>query len=231
MKTVAIVSGGMDSVTLAHLLASEGDEVVLVSFDYGQKHRKELEFAALCGARLGAQHEIVDLTSLTRLLGSSSLVSETVAVPDGHYAEENMKSTVVPNRNAMMISIAGAIAVAQDADRVAIGVHGGDHFIYPDCRPDFVASANTTLQLGNAGMVSDGFGLVAPFSSGSKTDIARIGNELGVPWLETWSCYNGADVHCGSCGTCFERREAFSEATVYDPTPYKTKPSFPDPRP
>ena len=220
MHTVAVVSGGMDSVTLAYKLANDGDDLTLISFDYGQRHRKELAFAATCAERLGATHEIADLTSINRLLAGSSLTSDEIKVPDGHYAEESMKITVVPNRNAIMISIAAGPAVSRDADRVAVGVHGGDHFIYPDCRPGFAEAMDKAVSLGNEGFAPDHFGLITPFIEVSKTEIARIGDELGVPWVETWSCYKGGEVHCGTCGTCVERREAFHDAGVSDPTEY-----------
>ena len=220
MHTVAVVSGGMDSVTLAYKLANDGDDLTLISFDYGQRHRKELAFAASCAERLGATHEIADLTSINRLLAGSSLTSDEIEVPDGHYAEESMKITVVPNRNAIMISIAAGLAVSRNADRVAVGVHGGDHFIYPDCRPGFAEAMDKAISLGNEGFAPDQFGLITPFIDVSKTEIARIGDELGVPWTETWSCYKGGEIHCGTCGTCVERREAFHEAGVSDPTEY-----------
>jgi 7-cyano-7-deazaguanine synthase len=220
MHTVAVVSGGMDSVTLASMLAHDGDEITLISFDYGQRHRKELTFAAACAKRLGADHEIADLSSINQLLAGSSLTSDEIEVPDGHYAEESMKATVVPNRNAIMISVAGGLAVSRGADRVAVGVHGGDHFIYPDCRPGFIDAMDLALSLGNDEFAPAGFGLIAPFIDVSKTEIARIGDALGVPWAETWSCYKGGDLHCGTCGTCVERREAFDEADVEDPTEY-----------
>ena len=231
MKTVAVVSGGMDSVTLAHHLAEQGDEVIVASFDYGQRHAKELEFARSCADRVGAEFHVGDLTAITPMLAGSSLTSPEIGVPDGHYAEETMKATVVPNRNAIMISIAAGLAVSKGADRVAVGVHGGDHFIYPDCRTGFIRSMDATLHLANDGFAVPGFGLVAPFVTLTKTDIARIGEDLGVPWLETWSCYRGGKTHCGTCGTCVERREAFTEADVYDPTTYESNDLYLAPTP
>ena len=227
---VAIVSGGLDSVTMAYHLAAQGYGLTLISFDYGQRHRKELDFAAKCAGRLDAEHHIVDLRVLTGLIDSSSLTSAEIEVPDGHYAEETMRITVVPNRNAVMINVAAALAVSRGWDYVATGVHGGDHFIYPDCRPEFIESQARTLRLANAGFVSEHFDVLAPFVDVSKGDIVAIGHLIGVPWLETWSCYKGGDVHCGSCGTCVERREAFELAGVTDPTPYAATPTFPDPR-
>ena len=227
---VAIVSGGLDSVTMAYHLADQGYALSLISYDYGQRHKKEIEFAKLCSAQLQAGHHIVDLTMLTSLMNTSSLTSPDVEVPDGHYAEETMKITVVPNRNAIMINVATALAVSRNYDFVATGVHGGDHFIYPDCRPEFIASQAATLRLSNAGFISESFDVLAPFVNISKADIVSLGHKIGVPWLETWSCYKGGDIHCGSCGTCFERREAFELAGVVDPTTYASTPTFSDPR-
>jgi 7-cyano-7-deazaguanine synthase len=228
-KAISIVSGGLDSVTLAHYMDSLGFKQHLVSFDYGQRHKKELQFAAKCAERIGAKHSIVDLSAITNLIGTSALTGD-IEVPDGHYAEQTMKITVVPNRNMMMLSIATAIAVAENAQIVATGVHGGDHFIYPDCRAEFVHSVCATAMIGNLGMSENFMGIQAPFVHGDKTDIARRASDLGVPILETWSCYKGGEIHCGSCGTCFERREAFDLAGVPDPTPYIETPDYADPR-
>jgi 7-cyano-7-deazaguanine synthase len=227
---VAIVSGGLDSVSMAYHLADQGYALSLISYDYGQRHKKEIDFARLCAQRLNAEHHIVDLTVLTSLMNTSSLTSPDVEVPDGHYAEETMKITVVPNRNAIMINVATALAVSRKYDYVATGVHGGDHLIYPDCRPEFIASQAATLRLSNAGFISESFDVLAPFVNISKGDIVTLGDKIGVPWLETWSCYKGGDIHCGSCGTCFERREAFGLAGVVDPTAYASTPTFSDPR-
>ena len=229
-KVVAIVSGGLDSVTLAYHLVEQGYEPALISYDYGQRHSKELDFAKLCAQRLNVRHHLVDLKVLTSLMSTSSLTSDAVEVPDGHYAEETMKVTVVPNRNAIMINVATALAVSESYSFVATGVHGGDHFIYPDCRPEFIESQTETLKLANVGFIATEFDVLAPFVNISKADIVTIGDAIGVPWLETWSCYKGGDIHCGSCGTCFERREAFELANVGDPTPYTSTPSFSDPR-
>lgn len=219
-KTVAIVSGGMDSVALAYHLADKGHEVHLVSVDYGQRHRKEMDFAALAASRLEARHSIVDLSSITKLIASSSLTGD-IDVPDGHYAEETMRATVVPNRNMMMLSVATAIAISENADYVATGVHGGDHYIYPDCRPEFVTACSAAAQIGMVTMSDNFKGIVAPFVHHDKAWIAGEGTRLGVPWNDTWSCYKGGDVHCGRCGTCVERAEAFWLAGVDDPTVYE----------
>lgn len=220
MSTVAVVSGGMDSVTLAHHLVNEGHELAAVaSFDYGQRHARELGYAALCATRLNARHYVVDLSGLGAVL-PSALTTDGAEIPHGHYADESMRATVVPNRNLIMLAVAGGIAAAIGADTVATGVHAGDHPIYPDCRPEFIAAASEAIRLGTSGLGPKDVELVAPFVSWSKTDIARLGAELDVPWDLTWSCYEGGEVHCGKCGTCVERREALDDAGVDDPTVY-----------
>lgn len=220
IKTIAIVSGGMDSVTLAYWLKARGDDLTLLSVDYGQRHKKEMSFAAKAAEALGADHHIVDMTSVTKLIATSSLTGDVV-VPDGHYAEETMRATVVPNRNMMMLSVACAVAISSEADYVATGVHGGDHFIYPDCRNEFIQAASAAAIVGMVGMSKNFKGIIAPFVYNDKEGIAKIGDELGVPWVDTWSCYKGGEVHCGRCGTCVERQEAFYLAGVTDPTIYE----------
>ena len=218
MKTIVICSGGLDSVSLAHKIATENELVALVSFDYGQRHKKELDFAALCASRLAVPHHIIDIRTIGAHLTGSALTDD-VAVPDGHYAEETMRSTVVPNRNAIMLTIAFGLAAAQQADAVAIAVHGGDHFIYPDCRPGFIDSFNDMQR-----HALDGYAnvkLYAPYVAGSKADIVTDGASHDTPFAETWSCYKGGMRHCGRCGTCVERREAFHLASVDDPTDYE----------
>ncbi|MEV6984032.1 7-cyano-7-deazaguanine synthase QueC [Sphaerisporangium sp. NPDC051017] len=219
---VVIASGGLDSSAVAYLLASQGARVNLLSFDYGQRHRKELQYAALIAEQLGAPHEVVELSGLGRLLGGSALTDTTVVVPDGHYSDESMRITVVPNRNAIMLSVAAGVAVASKADVVAFGAHAGDHAIYPDCRPAFLEQLAATIRVGNEGFLAEDFQLLAPFLTVTKADIVAAGAELGVPFELTWSCYKGGDLHCGTCGTCWERREAFQMAGVADPTRYAT---------
>lgn len=221
-RAVAVVSGGLDSTTLAYRLAAAGYDLSLLSFDYGQRHVRELEFAERSAARLGAVWRRVDLSSITDLIAASALTGDT-PVPEGHYAESSMKATVVPNRNMMMLSIAAAHAVSVGAGLVATGVHAGDHFVYPDCRPLFVDTMNAALAAANEGFTVEGFRLDAPFLYWSKTDIAAEAGRLGVPIDETWSCYQGGGVHCGRCGTCCERREAVEGAGLSDPTVYEDR--------
>lgn len=240
MKVVTLLSGGLDSATLAYDYARGGAELHCLSFDYGQRHRQELEVAASLAEDLNAAHHVVTLgvlptgehlrqqghvLPLATVLKGSSLTDPSVEVPDGHYASDTMKATVVPNRNAIMLSIAYGVAVAEEADIVAFAAHAGDHAIYPDCRPEFVGALNDALRAGNAWDDSTPTPFIsAPYLTLSKADIATFAWEYGVPIGRTWSCYKGGAVHCGVCGTCYERREALKEAQVRlgfeDPTTY-----------
>lgn len=217
MNTIVICSGGLDSVSLAYKVAAEQQLMRLVSFDYGQRHRKELDSAAQCAQALGVPHDLIDIRAIGATLTGSALTDD-LDVPDGHYAEETMRITVVPNRNAIMLSIAFGIAAAQQADAVATAVHGGDHFIYPDCRPGFIDAFETMQQHALEGYAN--VQLYTPFVTGSKADIVTEGARFNTPFVETWSCYKGGEQHCGRCGTCVERREAFHLAEVTDPTHY-----------
>ncbi|MTH98109.1 7-cyano-7-deazaguanine synthase QueC [Roseibium sp. RKSG952] len=217
MKTLVICSGGMDSVTLAHKVAREHELIGLVSFDYGQRHKKELDFARACADDLKTEYVLIDIAHIGAQLTGSALTDD-VEVPDGHYAEESMRITVVPNRNAIMLTIAYGIASARGAEAVATAVHGGDHFIYPDCRPAFTESFETMQR-----HALDGLGevkLYTPYVHKPKDAIAAEGLKLGVDYRKTWSCYKGGAIHCGRCGTCVERREAFHLAGGIDPTDY-----------
>ena len=222
-RVVAVVSGGLDSTTMAYSLRAQGYSLVAISFDYGQRHRKELTFAEQVAADLDAPWTLIDLhaAGLTSLLTGSALTDDTVTIPDGHYADESMKITVVPNRNAIMLSIACALAVTREAGAVAFGAHTGDHFIYPDCRPEFVRAFEAMVSVAVEGLAS--IEVLAPFLSMTKTDIVKLGDELKVPFERTWSCYKGGALHCGTCGTCVERREAFVQADVMDPTVYESE--------
>lgn len=217
MKTLVICSGGLDSVSLAHIVADAGNLSRLVSFNYGQRHSKELDYAASCAARLSVAHDIIDMRTIGAALTGSALTDD-IDVPDGHYAEESMKVTVVPNRNAIMLTIAYGIAAAKGDQLVATAVHGGDHFIYPDCRPKFTQAFDVMQRA-----ALDGYADVAlstPFVNKSKADIVIAGAKVGTPFGDTWSCYKGGALQCGRCGTCVERREAFDIAGVFDPTDY-----------
>lgn len=225
MKTIALLSGGLDSTVLVAHLLDAGDEVHTVAVDYDQRHQCELYAARGVARHYGLPHDRVNLRHLGQLLSGSALTTPNVAVPDGHYADEAMRATVVPNRNAIMLMVAVGIAAARGFDRVATAVHAGDHPVYPDCRPEFIHAAATAAEY-----ATSGYGdvtVVAPFVTHDKTWIAARGAELGAPLELTWSCYKGAQemaepLHCGTCGTCTERREAFALAGVVDPTRYLT---------
>ena len=220
-RVVAVISGGLDSTTMAYSLRAQGYAVIAISFDYGQRHRKELAFAEQMAAELDASWTLIDLhaAGLTNILSRSALTDESVTVPDGHYADESMKITVVPNCNAIMLSIACALAVTREAGTVAFGAHTGDHFIYPDCRPEFVRAFERMVNVAVEGLAS--IEILAPFLSMTKAEIVKLGDELHVPFERTLFCYKGGALHCGTCGTCFERREAFALAHVTDPTLYE----------
>ena len=209
-----IVSGGMDSITLLH---ERKDTIALaVSFDYGSNHNaREIPFARLHCQRLGIRHVVIPLAFMQQYF-KSSLLEGADAIPDGHYADSNMKSTVVPFRNGIMLSIAVGIAESNSLRRVLIANHGGDHAIYPDCRPEFITAIDAAAKAGTYVDVA----IEAPYTNISKTDIARRGKSLAIDYSETWSCYKGGQVHCGTCGTCVERKEALREAGIADPTVY-----------
>ena len=217
-KTLVVCSGGLDSVTLAYKVAKERTLTGLLSFNYGQRHKKELEFAQRAAERLGVPHHIIDISSVGAVLTGSALTDD-VEVPDGHYAEETMKTTIVPNRNAIMMTIAYGVAASQGAEAVAAAVHAGDHHIYPDCRPEFTESFEAMQKCALEGVADIEF--YTPFVNLSKADIAAEAARLNVPIGQTWSCYKGGDIHCGRCGTCVERIEAFALASVEDPTEYE----------
>jgi 7-cyano-7-deazaguanine synthase len=215
---VVSLSGGMDSATLLAHYVHLDYQPIAVSVDYGQRHRRELDSARLIAAHYGAGHVVLDLRSLGDQLTGSALTDPTVEVPEGHYAWDTMKATVVPNRNMIIASALIGMGVSRKASVVALGMHAGDHAVYPDCRPEFIERLNNLARIANEGF--DPPRVEAPFVDISKTEIARLGDRLGVPYALTWSCYQGGERHCGVCGTCYERREAFRDAGVTDPTEY-----------
>jgi 7-cyano-7-deazaguanine synthase len=217
MKVILLSSGGLDSTTALYHLRSEGHEVKCLGIHYGQRHCKELEAAQTIADRAGVEYRLVDLSNVQPLLAGCSQTSDNIAVPEGHYTEESMKQTVVPNRNMIMLSIAMGWAVSLKYDAVAFAAHAGDHTIYPDCRPEFIEKMQEAGQLCDWHQVD----LISPFAEWSKTQIVKRGIELDVPMDLTWSCYKGGEIHCGKCGTCTERREAFKLAAVTDPTRYE----------
>lgn len=210
-----VLSGGMDSVTMLHEFHER--IALAVTFDYGSNHgAREMKMAQLHCQRLGIPHKVISLPFIHEMF-HSSLLEGADAIPEGHYADENMRSTVVPFRNGIMLSIAVGIAESHNLKRVLIANHGGDHAIYPDCRPEFIAAINKAAQAGTY----IGVAVEAPYTLWRKQDIALRGHELGVNYAETWSCYKGREKHCGTCGTCRERKEAFLLAGLEDPTEYE----------
>ena len=213
--TVLILSGGLDSVTL---LYDQQERIALaVTFDYGSNHNaKEIPFARLHCERLGIRHIVIPLEFMAKYF-KSSLLEGAEAIPEGSYADDNMKSTVVPFRNGIMLSIAVGIAESNELKYVMMANHGGDHTIYPDCRPEFVEAFDNAAHAGTY----NGVRLLSPYCNMTKAEIAARGKELGLNYAETWSCYRGGDKHCGKCGTCVERKEALAAAGIDDPTEYE----------
>lgn len=213
--SVIILSGGMDSVTLLHY---RKERIALaVSFDYGSNHNvREIECARRQCENLGIEHLVIPLDFMG-IYFRSSLFEGADSIPEGHYADENMKSTVVPFRNGIMLSVACGLAESRGLRHVMMANHGGDHAIYPDCRPEFVTSMSDAMRNGTY----EGVDILAEFTNITKSDIARLGKKLGVDYSMTYSCYKGGEKHCGRCGTCIERKEAMREAGIDDPTVYE----------
>ena len=216
MKVVVLVSGGMDSVVALYAAQAEHEVVAGLSFDYGSKHnRSEIPFAKTHCNQLEIRHEVIDLGFMNTHF-ESALLKSGQAIPDGHYEEESMKQTVVPFRNGIMLSIAAGFAESRGAEGLVIAAHSGDHAIYPDCREGFMKAMGDAIQLGTYAEMA----LLRPFIDLRKEDIALRGKALGVDYSNTWSCYKGEELHCGTCGTCVERKEAFALAGMDDPTRY-----------
>jgi len=223
MKTCVLLSGGMDSVAALYEVLKRHEVVACLSFDYGAKHNpREIPFARLHSERNGVPHQVIPLDFINRLF-KSDLLQSGGAIPDGHYAEASMKQTVVPFRNGIMLAIAAGYAESVAADGLVIAAHSGDHAIYPDCREPFMQAMATAMGEGTYAKIQ----LLRPFIGTDKAGIARRGAELGIDFSETWSCYKGGEIHCGTCGTCVERREAFMLAGLPDPTVYEQTPDLP----
>ena len=213
--SILILSGGMDSTTL--LYDYQARITLAISFDYGSNHNaKEIPFAKMHCERLGIKHIVIPLEFMAQYF-HSSLLEGDAAIPEGHYADENMKSTVVPFRNGIMLAIAAGMAESNELQYIMMANHGGDHTIYPDCRPEFVEAFDAAAHAGTF----NGVRLLSPYCNMTKGQIAARGKVLGIDYAETWSCYRGGDKHCGKCGTCVERREALAEAGIPDPTVYE----------
>ncbi len=215
-KSVVLVSGGMDSVVALHHSHKEQEVVAALSFHYGSRHNdREIPFAQWHADRLGVPHLTIPLAFIGEQF-QSDLLAGSGEIPKGHYEEETMKKTVVPFRNGILLAVAAGLAESRGAASVCIAAHAGDHAIYPDCREEFMRSMGDAIRLGTYAGVE----ILRPFIAMSKADIARHGHDLGVDFSRTWSCYVGGEVHCGECGTCVERREAFLLAEIPDPTQY-----------
>ncbi len=226
MKVVVLCSGGMDSVTALHWACRHEEVVAVLSFDYGAKHNhREIPLAAEHARRLGRPHEVIRLDFVNRFF-ASALLQSGGEIPEGHYEAATMEQTVVPFRNAIMLSIATGVAESSGAKGLVIAAHSGDHAIYPDCREDFMRAMGEAMRQGTYAGVE----LLRPFIAMSKAQIATEGARLGVDFARTWSCYKGGEIHCGRCGTCVERREAFLVAGLPDPTVYASTGPLP-PRP
>jgi 7-cyano-7-deazaguanine synthase len=222
-KAVVLVSGGMDSVTALYDAVESLEVVSGLSFHYGSKHNdSEIPFAAWHCNKLDVPHQIIRLDFVDALF-KSDLLQSGGEVPEGHYEEQNMKQTVVPFRNGIMLSIASGYAESMDAEALVIAAHSGDHAIYPDCREEFMVAMADAVRLGTYA----GIKLVRPFIAMTKANIATRGSELGVDYSQTWSCYKGRSIHCGKCGTCVERREAFILAGTTDATVYEEEGPLP----
>jgi 7-cyano-7-deazaguanine synthase len=226
-KVVVLLSGGMDSVTALYHAAKDYEVVATLSFHYGAKHNdKELPMAKWHADKMDVPNLVIPLAFIGEQF-ASDLLAKGGEIPKGHYEEDTMKKTVVPFRNGIMLSIAGGFAESKEARGLVIAAHAGDHAIYPDCREDFMKAIADAIRLGTYA----GIEVLRPFIAMTKADIAKRGSELGVDYLQTWSCYVGGDTHCGECGTCVERREAFMLSGVTDPTPYlSTAPLPPKPQ-
>jgi len=223
MKIVVLLSGGMDSVVALYHARQEHDIIATLSFHYGAKHNDaEIAYAKWHSEALGIPHLTVPLSFIGEHF-DSDLLKKGGTIPKGHYEEESMKKTVVPFRNGIMLAIAGGFAESKGAEGLVIAAHSGDHAIYPDCREDFMRAMEDAIRLGTYARVQ----VLRPFIAMSKSDIAKCGQELGVDFSTTWSCYVGGTIHCGECGTCIERREAFLLAGVPDPTLYLAEPALP----
>ena len=223
MKVCVLLSGGMDSVVALYEVLGQHEVVACLSFDYGSKHNsKEIPFAKRHAERNGVIHHTIPLDFMNTLF-KSDLLKSGGEIPDGHYAEQTMKQTVVPFRNGIMLAIATGYAESVEADALVIAAHSGDHAIYPDCREAFMQAMGSAMEQGTYAKIQ----LLRPFIGTDKAGIAKRGVELGIDFSETWSCYKGGEIHCGTCGTCVERREAFVLAELADPTVYQQTPELP----
>jgi 7-cyano-7-deazaguanine synthase len=216
-KVVIIYSGGMDSYTVLHKAMKEGLTPYALTFDYGQRHVKEVQVAKQVCHELSINHKVIDITSINQLIGGSSLTDNTIDVDLGNYQQSNMKNTVVPNRNMILLSLAIGYAVSIGAEQVYYGAHSGDHEIYPDCRPIFIEKMNEVAAVANYNVTQ----IHSPYLTTNKIGILKDGIDMGLDYSKTWTCYNGREKACGQCGSCIERLEAFKQNGITDPIPYE----------
>ena len=221
IDSVAIVSGGMDSVTLLHFLVNQGHTPAVITFEYGQKHAKEVECARYNAALFSLEHRVVNLTDLAYLFSSSALVSQAIALPNIDDVQgDPQPPTYVPNRNMIFLALAAAYAESVGVSTVYYGAQAHDLYGYWDTTPDFLSRLNAVFQLNRHEPIH----IEAPFVHHSKTEVLRTGFALGVDYAHTWSCYAGQEVACGRCPTCAERLKAFAEVGITDPLPYQALP-------
>jgi 7-cyano-7-deazaguanine synthase len=216
-KVVVIYSGGMDSYTVLHKAIEEGLVPYALTFDYGQRHVKEIQVASDVCKGLGINHKVIDITAINQLIGGSSLTDSSIEVATGVYDNTNMVNTVVPNRNMILLSMAIGYAVSIGAEKVYYGAHSGDHEIYPDCRPIFVEKMNEVAAVANYEATE----IYSPYLTKTKNDILQDGLRMGLDYANTWTCYNGREKACGKCGSCTERLKAFKENDMVDPLAYE----------
>ena len=223
MKILFIISGGLDSATALYELKNDHEIVEAVTFDYGQRHRKEIECAQKICSNLNIAHKIINIQNFNELLQGSSLTTPSIQTPHGHYEEESMKQTIVPNRNAIMMNIAAGYAISKNIHALGIGVHAGDHFIYPDCRPEFIKLFQDLADYSTKAAIQDNrkIKIETPLINLTKKEIVLLGNSLKAPLQLTHSCYSGTDKACGVCDSCLLRLKGFEEAGISDPIKYK----------
>ncbi len=220
MKAVCLLSGGMDSSTLAYLAKSEGYEICALHLNYGQRtESKELACAQKIATLLEAKDFIAVNVGYFSQFGESSLTDKKIAVEEFDSERAHVPNTYVPFRNANLLSIATSFAEAKDADAIFIGVQSLDYSGYPDCRPQFIEAFQRVIDLGTKDTTK--IALKTPFIHMTKTDILNVGMKLGVPYEYTWSCYQNEDKACGTCGSCHFRKEAFAAIGRQDPIVYE----------
>ena len=216
MKAVVLFSGGLDSTVLTYHLINQKAEVKLFSIDYGQRHQREISSSRMIAKLLNLNHSVLELPMIGEILGGSALTDPKIELPEGHSAEESLKKNLVPNRQMLRHTMSACQSISQKFCTVSYAAHAGDHTIYPDCRPEFADSMEKSLKLADWNEIK----LYRPFVNLTKEELVRRGLELGVPFEKTWSCYAGGNLHCGKCGTCVERKEAFELVGIPDPTDY-----------